>query len=103
MRADAAANFGSANQSLDAIAFSRENTNGRSVSQPDSAAAIDSLCRSECTWPIVDSRGHTRYRINSATRFAGQSDSPECQPAYARRGVTSGECAGVDIPAGGSE
>ena len=71
MRADAPANFESANQAHDAIAFSRENTIGRSVSQPDSAASIDALCRPQCTWPIVDSRGHTGSRINSATRFAG--------------------------------
>ena len=71
MRADAAANFDQANESHDAIACSCKDTIGRSVSQPDSAAAVDALCPPECTWPIDYSCAHTRFRINSATRFAG--------------------------------
>ena len=71
MRADAAADFDSTNDSHDAIACSRENTDGRSLSQPDSATAVDAVCPPECAWPIDDSCGHARFRINSATRFAG--------------------------------
>ena len=63
MRADPAANFEPANESHDAVAFSRENTIGRSDSQPDSPAAIDALCCSQCTWPVVDSCGHTGVRL----------------------------------------
>ena len=81
MRADAAANFDSANESLDAIA-SCEETIGRSVSQPDSAAAIDAFRHSRRAWSNAGPGRHAGSRI-SRTRFSGQSDSPECESADA--------------------
>src|SRR5258707_5636168 len=75
--ADKTTDFAWAKDPLNAIAFTRKDTIGRSISSCDTAATVHPFCDSKCAWPIDDSGSGAGFRINRVTRFAGQPDSPE--------------------------
>jgi len=89
VRADTAAHFASANDSINADAVACEDTIGYCVSQGDAAAAsdpvasVDTLCRTECAWPLVGSGCNACSWFDSTAGFARQPTCSERKSTYA--------------------